>query len=139
MYFKFDDAFIKIGKNSFKGWVNTISNKIYQESGQPSNTTGFIPIDLNLTCDGISGIKIYNQLAIRQEFLPPQYPRALKFVISQVNHKIENNDWSTNLHTISTANTKNTVLTAETFTIVEYDLSDKELLYNICKKHNRYI
>tara|TARA_Y100000114_G_scaffold62064_1_gene56901 strand:- start:167 stop:3283 length:3117 start_codon:yes stop_codon:yes gene_type:complete len=130
MYFKFDDAFIKIGKNSFKGWVNTISNKIYQESGQPSNTTGFIPIDLNLTCDGISGIKIYNQLAIRQEFLPPQYPRALKFVISQVNHKIENNDWSTNLHTISTANTKNTVLTAETFTLVEYDLSDKELLYN---------
>ena len=129
-YFKFDDGFIAIGKNSFKGWVNTISNKVYETSGTPSNTTGFIPIDLNLTCDGISGIQIYNQLAIRQEFLPPQYPNALKFVISQVNHKIENNDWTTNLHTISTANTKDTVLTAETFKLVEYDLTDADLIYS---------
>jgi len=128
-YFKFDDTFISVGKNSFKGWVNTISNKVYEETGEPSNTIGFIPIDLNIKCDGISGIKIYNQLAVRQEFLPKQYPRALKFIISQVNHKIENNDWSTELQTISTANTKNTELTAETFKLVEYDLSDKDLLY----------
>ena len=114
-YFKFSEGFIKLGKNSFKGWVNTISNKIYDETGEPSNTIGFIPIDLNLKCDGLSGVKIYNQLAIRQEFLPKQYPKALKFLISQVNHsKSENNDWSTELNTISTANTKNTKLTAET-------------------------
>lgn len=128
-YFKFSEGFIKLGKNSFKGWVNTISNKIYDETGEPSNTIGFIPIDLNLKCDGLSGVKIYNQLAIRQEFLPKQYPKALKFLISQVNHKIENNDWSTELNTISTANTKNTKLTAETFRLVEYDLTDKELIY----------
>ena len=128
-YFKFDEGFIKLGKNSFKGWVNTISNKIYQEKGTPSNTIGFIPIDLNLKCDGISGIKIYNQLAIRQEFLPRQYPKALKFLISKVNHSISNNDWTTELSTISTANTKDTKLTAEAFKLVEYDLTDKELIY----------
>jgi zinc D-Ala-D-Ala carboxypeptidase len=128
-YFKFDNGFITLGKNSFKGWVNTISNKIYEDTGEPSNTVGFIPIDLNLKCDGISGVKIYNQLAIRQEFLPRQYPRALKFLISQVNHKISANDWITDLNTISTANTKNTKLTAEAFKIVEYDLTDKELIY----------
>tara|TARA_Y100000385_G_scaffold66987_1_gene66780 strand:+ start:700 stop:4632 length:3933 start_codon:yes stop_codon:yes gene_type:complete len=128
-YFKFDDGFIKIGKNSFKGWVNTISNKVYKKTGQPSNTIGFIPIDLNLKCDGLSGIKIYQQLAVRQEFLPKQYPRALKFVLKQVNHTISNNDWTTELNTIATANTKDTVLTAETFSVVEYDLTDKELKY----------
>ncbi len=128
-YFKFDDGFIKIGKNSFKGWVNTISNKVYKDTGQPSNTIGFIPIDLNLKCDGLSGIKIYQQLAVRQEFLPKQYPRALKFVLKQVNHTISNNDWTTELNTIATANTKDTVLTAETFKVVEYDLTDKELQY----------
>lgn len=128
-YFKFDDGFIKLGKNSFKGWVNTISNKIFKETGQPSNTIGFIPVDLNLKCDGLSGVKIYNQLAIRQEFLPRQYPKALKFLISQVNHSISDNDWTTELKTIATANTKDTVLTAENYKLVEYDLTDKELIY----------
>ena len=128
-YFNFDDGFITIGKNSFKGWVNTISNKIYRKTGNPSNTIGFIPVDLNLTCDGISGIKIYQQLAIRQEFLPRSYPRALKFVIKNVNHKISNNDWTTELSTIATANVEKTVLSAEAFKIVEYDLTDQELKY----------
>ena len=128
-YFNFDDGFITIGKNSFKGWVNTISNKIYRKTGNPSNTIGFIPVDLNLTCDGISGIKLYQQLAIRQEFLPRSYPRALKFVIKQVNHKISNNDWTTELATIATANVEKTVLSAESFKIVEYDLTDQELKY----------
>jgi hypothetical protein len=128
-YFKFDDSFIKLGKNSFKGWVNTISNKNYEKNKQPSNTIGFIPIDLNLKCDGLSGVKMYQQLAIRQEFLPKQYPKALKFVISKVNHSISNNDWTTELKTISTANVSDSKLTAETFKLVEYDLTDRELIY----------
>jgi hypothetical protein len=128
-YFKFDDSFIKLGKNSFKGWVNTISNKNYEKNKQPSNTIGFIPIDLNLKCDGLSGVKMYQQLAIRQEFLPRQYPRALKFIISKVNHSISNNDWTTELKTISTANVSDSKLTAETFKLVEYDLTDRELIY----------
>ena len=128
-YFNFDDGFITIGKNSFKGWINTISNKIYRKTGNPSNTIGFIPVDLSLTCDGISGVKLYQQLAIRQEFLPRSYPRALKFVIKQVNHKISNNDWTTELNTLATANVEKTVLSAESFKIVEYDLTDQELKY----------
>ena len=128
-YFKFDDGFIKLGKNAFKGWVNTISNKNFEENSQPSNTIGFIPIDLSLKCDGLSGVKIYNELAIRQEFLPKQYPKALKFIISQVNHSISDNDWTTELKTISTANVAESTLTAEDYKLIEYDLTDKELIY----------
>ena len=138
-YFKFDPDFISMGKNSFKGFVNGISNEIYRKTGEPSNTIGFIPVDLNLKCDGLSGIKIYNQLAIRQEFLPRAYPKALKFVITQVNHKIDQNDWTTELHTISTANTQNTVLTADLFTTVEYDLSDSALSYTLGADGNALI
>ena len=36
-YFNFDDGFITIGKNSFKGWVNTISNKIYRKTWVQKN------------------------------------------------------------------------------------------------------
>ena len=106
-YYLLNPDFITQGKQLFKAFVNLLNNKVYELTGQPSNSAGFIPVGLDITNDGLSGVKIYNGIAIRQEFLPPAYPSSLQFVISQVNHEISNNDWSTNLKTISTANTKN--------------------------------
>ena len=51
--------------------------------------------------DGLSGIKIYNRLKINTKFLPSSYPRALKFIVKGVNHKVSNNVWNTNISTIS--------------------------------------
>ena len=127
LYFKFDPDFIAIGIQSFKGFVNIINNKNYELTGNPSAGLAFIPLDMNLKCDGISGIKIYNQLKIRQEFLPSVYPKALKFVISQVGQKVEDNDWTTEIHTISTANTQNTVLADDNLKTVEFDITDEDL------------
>ena len=106
-YYLLNGDFITQGKQLFKAFANTLNNKVYEITGQPSNSAGFIPVGLDITNDGLSGVKIYNGIAIRQEFLPPAYPTSLQFVISQVNHEISNDDWTTNLKTISTANTKN--------------------------------
>ncbi len=62
---------------------------------------GFIPIDMNLTFEGLSGVKIYNQINVQQGFLPSQYPRTYKFLVSKVNHAIEENSWSTTIDTIT--------------------------------------
>ena len=105
-YFHLNNDFIKQGIQNFKAYVNLINNAIYAATGSPSTRIGFIPVSLELTCDGIGGIKIYQNLNIRQEFLPKQYPNALEFVITKVNHTISNNDWSTSLSTISTPKTK---------------------------------
>ena len=105
-YYTLNPDFIAQGKQLFKAFVNTLNNKVYEITGQPSNSAGFIPVGLDITNDGLSGVKIYNGIAIRQEFLPPAYPSSLQFIISAVNHEISGNDWTTNLKTISTANTK---------------------------------
>lgn len=105
-YYLLNSDFIIQGKQLFKSYAKTLNNRVYEITGQPSNSAGFIPVGLDINHDGMSGVKIYNGIAIRQEFLPPAYPSALSFVISQVNHKISENDWTTNLTTISTANTK---------------------------------
>jgi len=105
-YFHLNDEYIKQGQQCFKGYVNIVDNAIYAATGSPSTKIGFIPISLDLTCNGISGIKIYQKLNIRQDFLPPQYPNALEFLITKVNHNISNNDWSTSLSTVSTPKTK---------------------------------
>jgi len=68
-------------------------------SGSP--TMGFIPFDLGLTIDGLSGVKIYNKIAVETEFLPYNYPQALEFIVKGVDHTIKNNDWTTNLTTLA--------------------------------------
>ena len=104
-YFLMNGPFAEQGKSAFQSYINTnVINKQFNENDIPSNTIGFIPADLGLTFKGLSGIKIYQQLAVRQNFLPKQYSRALKFLIKGVNHSISNNDWSTNLTTLSIPN-----------------------------------
>ena len=65
-----------------------------------AGTIGFIPFKLGITMDGISGIKIYNKLNVNSEFLPTRYGDTLNFIITGVNHRLQNNDWETNLDTI---------------------------------------
>ena len=72
-----------------------------------SPTNGFIPFSLGLTFDGISGIKIYNSINVNTSFLPKNYPKALRFVIKGVNHKLTNQDWETNIETVVIPETLN--------------------------------
>jgi hypothetical protein len=100
-YFEFNETFITEGKAAYKNYITNLNNETFIENGTPSSTIGFIPLSFELKLDGISGIKIYNQLSINNEFLPKNYPQSLKFVITKVNHQISNNNWETALSTIS--------------------------------------
>ena len=64
-----------------------------------SQTNGFIPMSLNLTLDGISGIKIYNQVHVSARFLPKNYPSNLRFLVTAVNHSLNGQDWETKIET----------------------------------------
>jgi hypothetical protein len=82
-------------------------NSYIDEKDKEGNTiessVGFLPFNLKLELDGISGMKIYNKMDIQQRFLPSNYPESLEFIITQVNHKLQNNDWVTSLETIATS------------------------------------
>jgi hypothetical protein len=64
-----------------------------------STSNGFIPFNLQLTLDGISGIKIWNKIEVDSRFLPSNYPENLKFVVKRVSHKLSNGDWETSIDT----------------------------------------
>ncbi|MBC8395764.1 MAG: hypothetical protein H8E16_01535, partial [Flavobacteriales bacterium] len=100
-YVNMIDSNISQGKASWNSFINEFHQQTFKKTGQPSNTIGFIPIDLSLTCDGISGIKIYNGLNIDQAYLPPAYPSTLNFIVNSLGHEISNNSWSTSLGTMS--------------------------------------
>ena len=62
---------------------------------------GFIPINLSITMDGLSGIRIFDKLTVNSEFLPSNYTDTLNFIITQLDHKFEGNKWVTNIGTLS--------------------------------------
>ena len=72
------------------------------ESQRNKSNIGFIPVNLSLQIDGLSGIRIYNQLSISQQnILPPNYPEVLDFIVMRIGHQVEGNDWVTNIEAIA--------------------------------------
>jgi len=80
-------------------------SKLHENTKAGSPGIGFLPFEMEFTMDGLSGIKIYNSLQIDSSFLPKSYPRSMEFVLSGVDHFIQNNDWTTKLKVISTPKT----------------------------------
>ena len=62
-----------------------------------NNFTGFIPFNLQLTVDGLSGIKCIQRFLIDGEYLPRNYPKVVEFLIKSIQHQIIGNKWYTKL------------------------------------------
>ena len=82
---------------------NLASNYYIYAQAQTSNSTdsiessiGFIPFNLKLEMDGLSGVKIYNRVKVNTSFLPTNYGETLSFIITGVNHKLSGNEWVIN-------------------------------------------
>lgn len=80
-------------------------NKVLSWDAERKNTItpfqGFLPINLSLTIDGLSGIKIFDKLTVDSRFLPKNYTDTLKFIITELDHSFQNNKWITKLGTQS--------------------------------------
>jgi hypothetical protein len=72
-----------------------------EDNTAASANTGFLPFDLSLTMDGLSGMKVYQKFAIESGFLPTNYPRTLEFLIKGITHTISNNRWTTNIESMA--------------------------------------
>jgi len=90
-------SYTKLQKDYFSAYFKSQS-KIDK---QPSNQIGMLPINLNLEMDGISGIRIYDQLHVDTTFLPDYYTDTLTFIIKGVGHKFIGNRWVTTIDTIA--------------------------------------
>lgn len=76
------------------------------QTGSLESSVGFLPFNLQIDMEGISGMKIYQKVKVNTRFLPSNYPETLDFIITGVNHKLQNNAWSTTLSTQATSISK---------------------------------
>lgn len=71
-----------------------------------TNAPGIIPIELELTLTGISGFKIGEAFIVPHHILPERYSEKINdintskvgFIITGLNHNIDNNDWVTSIN-----------------------------------------
>ena len=71
--------------------------RAYSSDQKDGSSLGFIPFNVTLRMDGISGIKIYNEVLLNTQFLPENYSTNLSFIVTGVDHALKNNDWETTL------------------------------------------
>ena len=71
---------------------STIGNT---KMGLPGNF--FIPFNLGLNMDGLSGMRLFDAFSITNEVLPSLYTDALQFIINGINHSITDAGWTTSL------------------------------------------
>jgi hypothetical protein len=72
-----------------------------QVDNNGSLSIGFIPINLSLTMDGLSGMKVYELFTVDTSFLPYNYPTAYNFLIKTITNTIRNSVWTTTLETMA--------------------------------------
>ena len=77
--------------------LSTLKNSSDLFNTPTSNFTGFIPFNLQLTIDGLSGIKNIQRFLIDGEYLPRNYPNVVEFLIKNIQHDIVGNKWYTKL------------------------------------------
>jgi hypothetical protein len=79
--------------------------------------TGFIPFNLSLTMDGLSGMKIGSKFLIDGSYLPSNYPSTVDFLIKNITHEIKDNQWTTNLESYCIAQGDDEIHTSSTPTL----------------------
>jgi len=68
--------------------------------------TGFIPLNLQLTMDGLSGMRQYQTFDIDETLLPDEYSDKLKFITTTITHKIDTKGWETTINSLGVPKTK---------------------------------
>ena len=91
--------------SNFTKIQNEFFSKMLSYDAITKNTSspfvGFLPVNLSVTLDGLSGVRIFDKLKVNADFLPSNYGETLEFIITQLDHKFEGNKWFTTLGTLS--------------------------------------
>ena len=105
-----NDNIIKLNLESITSYYEWLQADSALKTNKPSGRTGFLPVNINIDLDGISGFKIYQSLKLDTRVLPSNYPETLSFVITKINNKLSAGDWTTSLELMPIANSGNSVI-----------------------------
>lgn len=88
---------------------------------------GFIPIDLSIEMEGLSGLLLYQKLLTTEEILPKSYSEKIDFIIMSLDHSIDKGGWTTTINTLSVPKKKKQISNADNVnTLNEFNIAGIE-------------
>jgi len=90
--------------------------------------TIFIPLNLNLTIDGLSGMRQYQTFKISENILPKEYYNRIKFITTTIEHKVDIKNWETTINTIGVPSKPKAEYRETPFSLVNPSSNKTELL-----------
>ena len=87
-------------ENVNKTWTNLLQG-VYNQAGKVQ-ANFFLPFELSLDIEGISGIQLFQKFEVDDKVLPPSYaPNSVDIQIKAANHTVNATEWTTKLETQS--------------------------------------
>lgn len=99
-YYDCVESIIKWELSQITSDLNTAIDGGGQVTLQGQNPPGYIPISLNLTMEGLAGIRLFNKFTISEEYLPFSYRGAFDFIVKGITHTVKNNYWTTQIESL---------------------------------------
>lgn len=97
-YAKSEFKDLAIDYSNFIETYGAMERRIARIEKKPTFYPGLLPLDLNITMDGIAGLKIGEAFTINPVVLPKRYLDKVAFVITQIEHSIGgDNRWETDI------------------------------------------
>jgi len=94
----FNAAYIDQYKALFSQFLSLCMGELVQQKQLPFSQ--FLPFDLSIEMEGLSGMKMWEKFLIDDRILPPSYDEdSVDLQISGINHTITSNSWKTSLNT----------------------------------------
>ncbi len=87
-------------------YIVEASKALGKDGDISSSILGFIPIEIQIEVDGLSGMKLFNQVLVDSKFLPRDYQNSqgnkkVEFIVIGLTHTLQNNTWSTTITALS--------------------------------------
>jgi hypothetical protein len=92
-------------------WINMISGKLVEKKQLQSPF--FLPFNLSLDLDGISGMKLFEKFTLDDKVMPPSYGSGnVDLLVKSLNHEISPSAWLTKIDTQAAPRSKMSPITA---------------------------
>lgn len=77
----------------YKKYMETVTRK--------NSPSAFIPLNLGLEMEGLSGMRLFQHYAITEKYLPQNYRENIIFIIKGISHNINAKEWTTTIDGLS--------------------------------------
>jgi hypothetical protein len=98
---QFTQENIDVLKNYNNQWQT--ENVFYFAKNKYINAPFFLPFNLKLTMDGLSGVRLFEKFKVSKGVLPKTYDEdKVSLLIKAVSHEVNTKSWTTSIETVST-------------------------------------